>query len=589
MDFIISALKNNKAAVGLAILVGLIGIAPHIWFRISLGSEYRGLYMTQAANELEYLSRVQEISEGHWKLGSVPFLEYKSHPPFMPPSVLEIFSALASKLFFVSISTVFIVSKAVLPAILFLLIYALVLRLGGNTPAAKWWGLAAAAFSLLGYDLIDYRSVLGFLRGGRGPDEFLIWTRPMNPILGGILVFLFLQTIGKLYERVVIKVWSGRIVGGVILGLGILSYFFSWGTMLAFLGVVFLVALFQKRWDMIRNSFWIVVIAILVASPYWYNLWKVSKNPTYMRDYLDSVMRSGLFLTHTPIINKVTLATLLVFLGLTWWDDRKRALIHFRQRELWWYVAFSMIMVGLVVFNQQIVTGKTIWPYHFVQYVILLCVSALAILAAHLEWLPRRLHQIGVGFIIGISLIFGVYAQTTTYAQNVELYRGRQHYADLIYWLNKKAIPECVVLTEDRFYLTHAIPAFTRCNVYVSDYWSFLLPSERIYHNYLVALRLQGISETTIDAYLKDAYPNTLVYFLGTEVMGKLIQYEDYHVFLERIASDYKNFLQKDFLSEIKRYRIDYLMVEKGKTMAQELIRNRKPIYSAPQWELYEL
>ena len=54
MDFILSALKNNKAAVVLAGLIAIIGIAPHVWFAVSLGSEYRGLYMTQAANELEY-------------------------------------------------------------------------------------------------------------------------------------------------------------------------------------------------------------------------------------------------------------------------------------------------------------------------------------------------------------------------------------------------------------------------------------------------------------------------------------------------------------------------------------------------------
>lgn len=594
MAFTLSELKNkwralwasHWLALSLACVVAVIGIAPHIWFALSLGSEYKGLYMTQAANELEYLGRVQEISEGHWGVGSVPFLEYKSNPPFMPPSALEILSAVASRASGVSIANIFIVSKALLPAILFLLIYWIVWRIGGAKPETKRWALAAAAFSVLGYDLVDYRSVLGFLRGGRGPDEFLIWTRPINPIFGGILVFLFVGVLWNIYSQISFGKWKWRIFGGVLLGLGILSYFFSWGAISALLGIMFLTSFFQRRWDVIKSIVWAGLIGAVVSAPYWYNLWKTSGTA----DYTDSAMRSGLFLTRAPILNKVTVATLLLFLLITWLDDRRQNLNHFRKRELWWYMAFGMACVGLVVFNQQVITGKTVWPYHFVQYVILICVSALAIFASRLEWAPKFLTRLIAGLIIIVSIAFGIYSQTMTYVQNVELYRGRQHYADLVSWLNANGVSECVVLAEDKSYVGRIIPAFTRCNVYISDFWSFLLPSDRLYFNYLVHLRLKGIAADNIDSYLKDEYSDAIIYFWGTQAMGKELRYGDYQLFLDKLADDYKDFLKKDFVSELERYRIDYLFIEQGKSFGmQELIKNKKPKYSSPLWNLYAI
>lgn len=585
MASILSALKNHKAAVGIAALIAVIGIVPHVWFSVSLGNEYRGLYMTQAANELEYLGRVQEIAEGHWKVGSVPFVEYKSHPPFMPPSLLEIISALISKVFFISIPTVFIASKGILPALLFLLIYALVRSMGRDAEETRWWALGAATFAVLGYDLIDYRSVIGFLKGGRGPDEFLIWTRPINPIFGGILVFCFVTIVWRLYNNA-IPFWRGRIIAGLLFSFGILSYFFSWGTMFSFLVIVAAIAFLQKRWDMVKNSIWIVTIGVLAALPYWYNLWNASGS----KDYIDSVMRNGLFVTHAPIFNKVTLATLIIFLGLTRLDDRKRGLNHFHRREQWWYVAFSMITVGLVVFNQQVITGRTVWPYHFVQYVIILCVSALTILMSHLAWLQKLFTKLLVSGILLISITFGVYSQAATYVQNVDLYRNRQHYAELMQWLNDNGVSECVVLTEDRWYLNRAIPAFTRCNVYISDFWTFLLPTERLLRNQLVYMRLKGVTEATLDSYLQENYSSIVVSFLGMQVMGKTIQYDDFRTLLDGLAGHYRAFLKKDFLSELKRYRLDYILVDPWETPgAQELIKNQKPVYSTPQWELYKI
>ena len=104
MDSITLAQKNNffkrhKLALITSFIVGLIALAPHIIFPLQLGKEYKGIYMMQTANETEYLARIKEITEGYWKLGSVPFYEYKNNPPLMPPNILDFLYA-GSSLYF---------------------------------------------------------------------------------------------------------------------------------------------------------------------------------------------------------------------------------------------------------------------------------------------------------------------------------------------------------------------------------------------------------------------------------------------------------------------------------------------------------
>src|SRR3989344_2614874 len=137
MDSTISVKKNNflkryKWALVVSFIVGFIALAPHIIFPLQLREEYKGIYMMQTANETEYLARIKEITEGHWKLGSVPFYEYKNNPPLMPPNILDFLYAGANFITGISISNLVIVSKFFLPALFFLLIYFLIRQLTRN-------------------------------------------------------------------------------------------------------------------------------------------------------------------------------------------------------------------------------------------------------------------------------------------------------------------------------------------------------------------------------------------------------------------------------------------------------------------------
>ena len=181
-------IKTHHAAIAAAFLVGVIYITPHLIFQWSLGDAYRGIPMMQTANEDEYLARIQEILDGHPSLGSPVFYEYKNEPPLAPP-VGEFFYAFPAMLMSISPVAVLTASRFLLPAILFILVYFLIYKMttlsvsppwkegeekspspslkggGGNILVAKITAITGGILVTLGYDLVDYRTVLGLLRG----------------------------------------------------------------------------------------------------------------------------------------------------------------------------------------------------------------------------------------------------------------------------------------------------------------------------------------------------------------------------------------------------------------------------------------
>ena len=59
--------KKHSLAFLVATLVGLIYLAPNVFFILSLKDDYRGIPMMKTPNEDFYLGRIQEILDG-WKI-----------------------------------------------------------------------------------------------------------------------------------------------------------------------------------------------------------------------------------------------------------------------------------------------------------------------------------------------------------------------------------------------------------------------------------------------------------------------------------------------------------------------------------------
>jgi len=133
----------------------------------------------------------------------------------------------------------------------------------------------------------------------------------------------------------------------------------------------------------------------------------------------------------------------------------------------------------------------------------------------------------------------------------------------------------CVVLVnEDPNYLSGKIPAYTNCDVYYSVQNYYGIPQKRIEHGYLSLLRLRGISSENIMQYLNNhetevraaSFTNWLELWRDSKDPWlssirddeKLSAWENSAI--ELFASSYNNFLTGNFKTELKKYKLDYVV-----------------------------
>ena len=579
MSKLLILIKNHRLAISFAILTGVIYLAPHIFFIASMGEKYQGIPMMQTANENFYLARMQEILDGHPALGSFVYYEYKGQWPLSPPTG-EFFYALPALLFNVSPANIVIISRFVLLAILFLLVYALIsgLTVSSFSFANKFNAIAGALWVTLGYDLIDFRSLWNFLAGKQDilAGGFLVWSRPVNPILGAIFLFSFLLLLLALWQKTKYRK-TGIIFAGLFLALMMASYFFSWGMALSVWGVLIVIALAKKELPVVKSFFWVLLTALFFASPYWYMSWQAGRSPWYA----DSVLRSGLFYTHYPLLNKLMLLVLVFYLVLTVWSFfiKNRpfnfSLSYLRKFfdsfEVWHWFCLSFILGALWAYSQQVITGVTIWPYHFVQYSIPLAIIAVMVLLFNIiKAKAVYFWSAAAGLIVISSLAYGIYVQASVYEKSFSYYADIQSYAKIFNWLNQQP-KDCVVLVkpgaEEAAEIDKLIHALTHCNNFISNEGSFsLLPQDRLIFNYLVFLRLNNVKPENIESYLaenkSEARSRLFSNWQGLYGVKDFPDFSDplLEERIKKFPQDYREFYTKDFRQVLSKYRLDYIL-----------------------------
>jgi len=564
MRFTMNFIKENKLAILTAIFVGLVYVAPNIIFILSLGNGYRGIPIMQTSNEDFYLARIQEILDGHPSLGSPAFFEYKNQMPLSPP-VGEFLYALPGLIFGVSPVFTLIASRFFLPALLFLLIYYLIRQLTGNDNifANKINAVAGALFVTLGYDMVDYRTFFNYLKGISAPGNFLIWTRPVNPILGAVFLFSFLLCVWQIVQKNK-KVKTFIFFASLFLALMMASYFFSWSIAVSIIGILILIYLLLKEFRTAVNLFFIVLFGFLFAAPYWYVTWRASQSLWYQ----ESVLRSGIFYTRYPLLNKFLLATLAFYVFLLafdfFWNKKNQIAYRFHH---WHWFCLAFILGGLWAYSQQIVTGRTVWPYHFVQYSIPLAIIVVMTLLFNVRKSISYSWHVFIILIILVSLSLGIYVQASTYRQFYSYYAGLQSQATLFDWLNQRD-KDCVVLIAnepaDSYILNGLILSFTRCNTYDSNWVFSLMPDDRILHNYLAHLFFNGVTPETIQDYLKNHSPRSYLFSNWKGLYGS----PDFPDFrdpklekrIRELPENYGEFIKKDIREELGKYRLDYIL-----------------------------
>jgi hypothetical protein len=564
-----SFFRRHGIAILLALLAGGLSVAPHVLATRALGDDDRGVPFMYVDDEDIYLARMQEIVDGYPNVGSPFFYEYKDERVVQPAFGERVYVIL-SRITGLLLPETLVLAKFLFPAILFLLVYAFAWRLlPSDRPRIRIAASSAAALlTVLGYDFLSWREMWEVLRGGDIGLRLSLWTRPVNPILGGIGVFGSLLLLWEMIER---KRWWIAVSAGVLLG-GLVFYFFAWGyvlSILVFLGVGFLV---QKDWKRVRDLFIALVVSFLVSAPYWYGVFQSLGGDRTLST------RNGMFFTHEPLLNKTLLLALVLFAAgsivMARWPSplrlpgnhplqlplRKGESMLFR--ESWWIMCAALLLGGLWALNQQILTGRMVWPYHFVQYTKPAVVIVLLVLAVRAFAFRFRKTVVFGCVALGLLAVAQVTLAVGTYRSVLDDFRERQREAEIFTWLNEEQPKDCVVVVkEDRERFTRQVPAFTHCNVYVSS-WTFSgVPLERVEHNFFIHLRLLGVASEDARAFM-----------LANPDLVRLAYFEDWNQVFETTTDDwllarideavpeYQAFLEGDAAEQLRTYRADVLI-----------------------------
>lgn len=557
----VDILKRHYVVIIIAFFVGIIAVFPTIYFRVSLGTAWRGIDLFYMDNDEFYMARMQEIQDGHPLVSSISYYEYKNNLPALPPTAETVYVVLG-RILGISLPDVMVLAKFLFPALLFLLVYNLARNMTEEPDSSLTilYGVTAGLLVVLGYDLTDYHRLLNIFRGGSGVGGMVIWTRPINPIFGALALFSFLNA---LWYIIVKKSKSAIIPAGVALAFMFSSYFFSWGagmTVFFWLGIY---TLYKKDYSIVKNLAKVLGIGLLVSSPYWYLVIRAHSSPNFS----DSADRYGLIFSHNLLVNYVLLAgvivsavAILIYIRNTDKNDRQYG---------WIYFSCAMLLGGLLSLNQQIITGMTIWPFHFVQYTTPFFYIVMVVILYHVVRPKAKLVAHGIAIIICIiSVAFAIYTGAIGYKEHEAEFRDKQKFADIYTWLNQHTPKDSVVFVKDDVHLLQRlIPAYTHNNVYVSEPENAMAAYERFYHNYLVYVRMKGVPSDGIKEYLA-ANQQEATGFLHVSLLvaarsnNVFPEVRDYTLekSLASFPKDYEMFLTKDLLKEFKKYRLDYIL-----------------------------
>ena len=540
--------RHSVRVLFLAIVVGSIAVAPSLLAPLALGQDYRGVQVQLIDNDDTYRVQIKELFTRH-SVVSPYLLEYKEEMNAPVPAINLWFYALPAA--FLGVPAILLLSKFLFPALLFFLVY-----LGTRSCVRsieerdrELLAIAAGLAVTLGFDLVDVRHVFAILQGTAFPSP-LVWTRLVNPIVGALEVFGVVALLAVIVER---RARFAYVALGALLALTV-GYFFSFGIALAMTGTLLLIMIVRKEYVVARELLFAILISFVLTVGYWYQILTTVGGETGRM----VAQHNGMFYTHTPVVNLFLLATSIVVLsayGFSRWVKREQIHTH-----VWSYLG-AFLGGSWIAFNQQVLTGREIWYPHFVQYVIPLCFVSLLVagyLTVH-SFAPKLTRRV-LFFVCSGALAYGIFS-VTSYVPRIDEFRELQDTAAVFSILGQKP-DTCVafVLPLDST-LERLIPAYTPCSVYSTSFVFYGVPKERILHNYLTYLRLQGVTEKGLHAYLLAHQTEVRQYFFDD--WHQLFSSDVDPWLLERFSmleGAYSEFSKKDLLGELQKYRIDYVI-----------------------------
>lgn len=476
----VSRLPENVLWYVAVLLVGMLfgatSLLPNIWQRFEPSYPFQGIEIMGTDQEDFYATRIREVQDGFWFLGNVYHAEGKDLPNVQPPLAEWVMDGMGLLLGLDAARTVLLMK------FLFgILLTASMTCFCTRVTRRPWWSLMAVSAVLFAWFLFASPSVFwGTITGSLPGTGFLRFSRPSHPLFSSTLFFSALWTLLVWLDT---RKRSFLLLSGILTGASFYDYPFTW----TYIGIIVLCtglrALIRREGWILRGICMFSLIVAFIALPYVVHQFLLLEHPFYD----DFARRVGMVYTREPLFGGWILFLLL--LSLMFWE---------RGGKYGWFVT-SIAISGIVVLNQQVITGVSVMPHHYHWYYT----HPLAVLFTILivgPWVFERFvphlslggRRCGFLFLLFILLALGVDFQRDSYREVRQMWGENQHMAGVLSFLTEHGNSKNVVYAPS---IQQLIPVYTPLNVYNAANASTCLCSDDEQRDrYFFELWLNGVT-----------------------------------------------------------------------------------------------
>jgi hypothetical protein len=363
-----------------AVAMMLLALYPQLAFRRAQGPAWAGSYFSYHADEAAYLAYVNALIDGRPRRND-PYTGRDDRPRApQPESILSIhfvpayLIAVPARFCNVSAQTAFIILSVLMAAAATLAVYLLIALVTGDG------GLAAAGtlIVLCSGSLLRAPVLLRLLARTDVTALYFPFLRSYVPAIAFpffflLCVFAWCALTAQAQRRALIF----SLLAGLTFVLLIYSYFFLWTAAAAWLVLLAGLWLTGQGGNYKRACKTVSIVGVCALAgllPYWYML-------TQRAATTDAAQ--ALTHTHRPdILRPSELLGLLSLCVIIFCVRRGR--LNWREPRVRFIV--SLALLPCVVFNQQIVSGLSLQPIHYEQFIANYVVLVAAVLTVALVW-----------------------------------------------------------------------------------------------------------------------------------------------------------------------------------------------------------
>ncbi|MBC7798096.1 MAG: hypothetical protein H7Z37_14580 [Pyrinomonadaceae bacterium] len=348
-----------------ALVMTFFALYPQINLMILRGADYNGAFASNDTDEAAYAAYLQALIDDRPRKND-PYAgrdeSEKSQRPetlfsvqFLPPYLI----AIPARFLGLNASQTLIFVAAIAAFLTTLVLFWLIFLITGKSEFAAIGALAVLCFGVLASGNGAIQELFG--RGSAYPYlPFLRRYIPAVPFPIFFAMFGFLWLTLKSDVRRDKTIFA--VCGGLSFAFLVFSYFYLWTTAAAFLFALTAIFLLIRPPNWKREFCYLMlanVIAVLSLAPYFYLLSQRDKSA-------DSVQHLLVY-SHAPDVarNSIVICWLVLLACLFGLWKQKISIDDSRLIFL-----LALICVPLIVFNQQIITGFSLQPFHYEFYIV---------------------------------------------------------------------------------------------------------------------------------------------------------------------------------------------------------------------------